>query len=169
MRRRMLTRRTVTAGALLAVLGGAAVTLWAVRPTRAQAGGGAGATPPAKVVDNIMSALSNGHIDDAMSLMAGLKDYPDERDAARNTLLTLQSEQGQVRGHDLAAVQKFSGQLEADDVLVYFDKVPVLMRFTFYEPKPNADWQVLGLTVLPAGRIGETLRDAPVDYVGQRK
>ncbi len=165
---RRVTGRTVTIGVLLAGAA-AAVTGLAVRPTRAQDGGGAGPTPPAKVIDNIVTVLVNGKVDDAVSLMAGLKDYPDERDAARNTLLTLQGEQGQPLGHDLVAVQKYSGRMEADDVLVYFEKVPVLMRFTMYEPRANADWQVLALAVLPAGKIGETLHDAPVDYVGQHK
>jgi len=126
---------------------------------------------PNEVIDQIMSRIGQGRVDDAVAMMEGLKNQGDMQQAARNRLITLRDDQGQYHGYDIAAVQRFTPQVQSVDVLAYYDSQPVMFRFHFYRPvvENNGKWAILGFQVSTAVQeMAETLKDTPVDYVGNR-
>jgi hypothetical protein len=126
---------------------------------------------PTEIIDQIMSRIGQGRIDDAVGMMEGLKNQGDLQQAARNRLITLRDDQGQYHGYDVAAVQRYTPQLQTVDVLAYYDNQPVLFRFHFYRPvvANGGKWAILGFQVSTAVQeMADILKDTPVDYVGNR-
>jgi hypothetical protein len=146
---------------------------YGLRPTKAQD------TPPpppvatpTEVLDQIMTLIGQGRIDDGVSMMEGLKSQLDLRQDARSRLLRLHNDEGTYRGYDVAAIQRFTGQFQTVDVLAYYDQQPVLLRFHFYRPQiqDGVKWNVLGFRVVTdLAEITDLLKDTPVDYVGRKK
>ncbi len=135
----------------------------------------AGAPPvvqaPSEVIDQIMSRIGQGQIDNAVGMMEGLKNQGELQQAARNKLIGLRDDQGQYKGYDVAAVQRFTPQLQIVDVLAYYENQPVLFRFHFYRPVASSSgkWAILGFQVSTSVQdISEVLKDTPIDYVGNR-
>jgi hypothetical protein len=127
---------------------------------------------PTQVVDQIMTLIGQGRIDDAVSMMEGLKTQSDMRQAARTHLIALRNDEGAYRGYDIAATQRFSGQFEIVNVLAYYDDQPVLVRLHFYRPQLRDDikWMVLDLEVMTSlHEMTEVLKDTPIDYVAHKK
>jgi hypothetical protein len=125
---------------------------------------------PNEVIDQIMGQIGQGRIDDAVGMMDGLRNQADLKAAARSRLINLRDDQGQYHGYDIAAVQRFTPQLQSDDVLAYYDDQPVLIRFHFYRPVAAGRWAILGFQVSTSiQEIKEILRDTPVEYVGRKK
>jgi hypothetical protein len=141
------------------------------RRVRAQDAAPAPVPTPNDVIDQIMGQIGQGRIDDAVGMMDGLKNQADLKSAARSRLITLRDDQGQYHGYDIAAVQRFTPQLQTDDVLAYYDDQPVLIRFHFYRPiLTGGKWAILGFQVSTSiEEMKDILKDTPVDYVGRRK
>jgi hypothetical protein len=125
---------------------------------------------PNELIDQMMSQIGQGRIDDAVGMMDGLKNQADLKSAARSRLINLRDDQGQYHGYDIAAVQRFTSQLQTDDVLAYYDDQPVLIRLHFYRPIANGKWAILGFQVSTSiQEINDVLKDTPVDYVGRKR
>jgi hypothetical protein len=145
---------------------------YAALRTRAQDTPPAVLATPSDVISQIMSLVGQSRIDEAIALMDGFKNQPELREAARTGLLHLREEDGTYRGYDIAAVQKFTGQFQTDDVMAYYDEQPVLFRFHFYRPQTqdNTKWVVLGFQVSTTQQeITEVLKDTPAEYPGHSK
>jgi len=124
---------------------------------------------PTEVVDQIMTQIGQNQIDDAVSLMEGLKDQPELRQAARESLVHVRETEGTYRGYDVASIQRFSPRFQTMKVLAYYDDQPVLLRIHFYRPQKQdgVKWLVLSfhvITELP--EMTEMLKDTPIDYAG---
>jgi hypothetical protein len=116
---------------------------------KAQDAAAAAVATPNDIIDQFMTQVGQNNIDNAVSVMDGLKVDADLKQSARDTLIRVRTDQGQYHGYDIAAVQSFTGRFETFDVLAYYDQQPVLFRFHFYRPdtQNNGKWDILGFQV----------------------
>jgi hypothetical protein len=160
-------KRRIAAVSLILIIG--LVISVVTHRVKAQDGGAAAA--PSDVIDQFMTQVGQNQLDNAVSIMDGLKVDADLKQSARNDLIRLRNDQGQYHGYDIADTQRFSSRFQTIDVLAYYDQQPALLRFHFYRPdtQNNGKWDILGFQVhtdLP--EIVTMIKDATNGTVGRR-
>ncbi len=125
---------------------------------------------PTDMLGHIMEMIGQGRIDEAVSLMDGLKSNADLKQDVTAQLVHLRDEQSPYHGYEIAATQRFTGEFQRIDVVANYDQQPVLLRFSFYRPLGNeGKWTVLYCHVhTNILEILDLLKDSPVDYFAGR-
>jgi len=163
-------KRSLTAASLIFVI--ALLVPLIAHHVKAQDAAGAPVPSPNDIIDQFMTQVGQNQIDNAVSVMDGLKIDADLKQSARNDLIRVQSDQGRYHGYEIADTERFTNRFQTIDVLAYYDQQPALFRFHFYRPdtQNNGKWDILGFQVhtdLP--EIVTMIKDATSDTAGRRR
>ena len=163
-------KRSITAAFL--ILGIGLLIPAIAHRVKAQDAAGAPVGSPNEIIDQFMNQVGQNQIDNAVSVMDGLKIDAELKQSARNDLIRVRNDQGQYHGYEIADVQRFTGRFQTVDVLAYYDQQPALFRFHFYRPDAlnNGKWDILGFqahTDLP--EIVTMIKDATEQTAGRRR